>query len=116
MSWAQQTGQRLEMTPLRNPLAMAIGDTLPVRIVFDGKPLVGALIKAWHKHKGQLVILRANTSAQGLVEFNLPYAGDWMISVVHMTPAANDDGERVDGVDWDSYWGSLSFHTRSSQR
>ena len=30
-----------------------------------------------------------------------------MVSVVHMIPAAQDDAE---GVDWDSFWGNLSFH------
>lgn len=106
-TYAIHAGQRLELTPLHNPLALAPGDTLPLKITFDNRPLVGALVKAWHKHKGQLVTIRATTSAQGEVAFNLPYAGDWMVSVVHMIPAAGDDAE---GVDWDSFWGNLSFH------
>ena len=109
LSYAHHTGQRLEITPLRNPLVYAPDGALPLRIEFDNKPLAGALVKAWHKYKGQLLIIRATTSAQGLVEFNLPYAGDWMVSVVHLIPAAKDDAESVDGVDWDSFWGNLSF-------
>lgn len=101
-----QTGQRLEISPLRNPLALATGDALPLTILFDGKPLVGALVKAWHKHSGQLVMMHATTSLQGQVAFNLPYTGDWMVSVVHMIPA--QDAE--EGVDWDSFWGNLTFH------
>lgn len=111
-TYAKHASQRLEMTPLQNPLALAPGEALPVKIVFDDKPLGGALVKAWHKHNGQLVMIRATTSSQGLVAFNLPYAGDWMVSVVHMIPATDRGGEEgnEEGVDWDSFWGNLSFH------
>ena len=114
-TYAKHASQRLEVTPLHNPLTLAPGEALPVKIVFDDKPLVGALVKAWHKHDGQLVLIRATTSAKGEVAFNLPYTGDWMVSVVHMIPAANS-GEEGDeeGVDWDSFWGNLTFHLPSS--
>lgn len=110
-TYAKHASQRLEITPLRNPLTMAPGEALPVQIVFDDKPLAGALVKAWHKHNGQLVMIRATTSAQGEVVFNLPYAGDWMVSVVHMIAATDSGAEEGDetGVDWDSFWGNLSF-------
>ena len=103
--YATAVGQRLEIMPLHNPLLLAPGDALPVKIVFDQQPLVGALVKAWHKHNGQLLLIRATTSATGEVTLNLPYAGDWMVSVVHMVPAMGEPG-----VDWDSFWGNLSFH------
>ena len=106
-TYALHAGQRLELTPVRNPLALSPGDTLAFNILFDKQPLAGALVKAWHKHDGQLVMIRATTSAEGEVTFNLPYAGDWMVSVVHMIPAVDGDEE---GVDWDSFWGNLTFH------
>ncbi|MES2948114.1 MAG: DUF4198 domain-containing protein [Pseudomonadota bacterium] len=108
-TYATQTGQRLEILPLQDPLTQAPGDVLPLKIVFDKQPLAGALVKAWHKHKGQLLMIRATTSAQGLVAFDLPYAGDWMLSVVHMIPAVAS-GDEEEGADWDSFWGNLSFH------
>lgn len=110
-TYALHAGQRLELTPLHNPLLLAPGDALPIRIAFDQQPLAGALVKAWHKHKGQLVMIRATTAANGEVSFNLPYAGDWMVSVVHMIPAV--DGDAEEGVDWDSFWGNLTFHVPS---
>jgi len=109
-TYALHAGQRLELMPARNPLALAPGDALPITILFDKHPLAGALVKAWHKHNGQLVMIRATTSVNGEVTFNLPYAGDWMVSVVHMTPAVDGDEE---GVDWDSFWGNLTFHLPS---
>ncbi len=101
---AKQVGQRLELLPLNNPLLLAPGDALQVRVDFEGKPLAGALLKAWHKHSGQTVIIRATTAADGVATVNLPYAGAWMVSVVHMV-AANG----VKDIDWDSMWGNLSF-------
>ena len=106
-TYAKHASQRLEIIPLHNPLALAPGQSLPARIEFDDKPLAGALVKAWHKHNGQLVVIRAITSSQGEVVFNLPQAGDWMVSLVHMIPAVDSDDE---GVDWDSFWGNLSFN------
>lgn len=99
------TGQRLEILPTNNPLAMVPGDVLGVRVVFDGKPLRDALLKAWHRRGGQTLIIRAKTAADGSATFDLPYAGPWMISVVHMVPATG-----VQDIEWDSSWSNLTFN------
>lgn len=99
------TGQRLEIIPIQNPMLMVPGQTLGIRVEFDGKPLRGGLLKAWHKRGGQTLIIRAKTAADGSASFELPYAGAWMISVVHMIPVF---GEKE--IDWDSLWSSLSFN------
>ena len=110
MTHAIRAGQRLELVPLSDPLTMAPGDALGVQVLFEGAPLAGALVKAWHKgdaggkREGQTVIVRATTSADGQVTVNLPYAGPWMVSVVHMVRAVG-----VKDIDWDSLWGNLSF-------
>ena len=101
-------GQRLEVLPINNPLAMVPGDALGVRVLFDGKPLKDALLKAWHRRGSQTLIIRGKTSADGSAAFDLPYAGPWMISVVHMVPAVG-----VKDIDWDSLWGNLSFSLAS---
>ena len=99
------TGQQLEIVPTNNPLAMLPGDVLGVRVMFDGRPLNNALLKAWHRRGGQTLIIRSKTAADGSASFDLPYAGPWMISVVHMVPAAD-----VKEIDWDSLWSNLSFN------
>lgn len=103
-TYAALTGQRLEIVPSADPLAKAAGDTLSFTLFFDSKPLANALVKAWHQHDGQTLIIRARTAADGKVRFTLPYAGTWMISAVHMI-AANDSAD----LDWDSFWGNLTF-------
>ncbi len=104
-TFAISTGQHLELVPAQNPMAMRPGDALVLNVTFDGKPLGGALVKAWHKHNGQLLIIRTETSAAGRVTINLPYPGAWMLSVVHMVAATD-----ATDVDWESYWGNLSFY------
>ena len=111
-TYATHIGQRLEIKPLNNPLAMQPGTALGLQVVFDGKPLAGALLKAWHRQpghggtadQGQLLTIRTRTAADGKALLRLPYAGGWMVSVVHMVPAQGEAD-----VDWDSFWGNLSF-------
>ena len=105
MTYAVRTGQRLEIVPSNDPLVMKPGDALGLQVLFDDKPLAGALLKAWNKQGGQTLIIRAKTSVDGKAAFNLPYAGGWMISVVHMVPTKG-----VKDIDWDSHWGNLSFN------
>lgn len=108
-TYSTLTGQRLEIVPINNPTTMSAGDVLGVRVVFDGKPLKDALLKAWHRRGGQTLIIRAKTAADGSAAFDLPYAGPWMISVVHMVPVFD-----VKDIDWDSLWSNLSFNLVNS--
>ena len=109
-TYATRTGQRLEIVPSNDPLLMKPGDALGLQVLFDDKPLAGALLKAWNRQGGQTLIIRAKTSVDGKATFNLPYAGGWMISVVHMVPAKG-----VKDIDWDSLWGNLSFKLATAE-
>ena len=72
--------------------------------MFDGKPLRGALMQAWHKQDGQTAIIKTKTDSRGRGKVMLPRPGPWMVSVVHMVPAKNSKDH-----EWDSYWGNLTF-------
>ena len=103
----RSAGQRLDITPLDDPLAAGPGEALRFVLRFDDRPQAGVLVKAWHKQGGDLTVLRATTDAQGGFQFALPLAGRWMLSAVHMV-AATDSAD----VDWDSFWGSVTFDLR----
>ena len=49
-------------------------------------------------------MIKGRSAANGTITFDLPYAGPWMISLVHMIPLKD-----VPGYDWQSYWGNLTF-------
>ena len=105
------TTQRIEIVPLSDPFSKNSKRTgLDFLLLFDGKPLASALIKAWHNEDGQIMMIRATSSFDGKVHLNLPLDGGWMLSVVHMIPVT-DSAE----FDWDSYWGNLSFALRQKR-
>jgi hypothetical protein len=49
-------------------------------------------------------VLRARSGADGRAELKLPAAGGWLISAVHMVEAPAGGG-----VEWESFWSSLTF-------
>lgn len=99
-----RTGQTLEIVPRKNPHTLKPGDALPVEVLFKGAPLSGALVKVWSRRGEQFDVFTSRTDAAGQSTTTLPRAGPWMVSVVHMVP--NTDGQ---GQDWDSHWGNLTF-------
>ncbi len=103
-TFAVHTGQRLEIIPATDPLAAHAGSRVTFAILFEGHPLVGALVRAWHHRGTDLVVLKGRTAADGTVAFELSDAGPWMISLVHMLPLRD-----TPGFDWESCWGSLTF-------
>ncbi|WP_395058717.1 DUF4198 domain-containing protein [Polaromonas sp.] len=102
---SRPTDQTLEIVPVDNSLAKPSDSSMRFKVLFKGKPLDQKLVKAWHRHAGQTLIIRARTDRNGLVDFNLPYTGPWMLSVVHMLASTG-----TENVDWDSFWGNLTFN------
>ncbi len=105
------TGQKLEIVPLSNPLQATAGQVLGFEVRWDARALPGILVKAWHGRAGQTVVIRTVTDRQGRVSVNLPHGGAWMLSAVHMIPVTGEPG-----LDWDSFWSSLSFELADRPR
>jgi len=96
-------GQRLELVPEKNPYAMKGGGELPVRLLYEGKPLAGALVMALPKDR-QASPVSARSDAKGRVRLQLDHPGFWLVKAVHMIPAPPDAG-----AEWESFWASLTF-------
>ena len=97
--------QRLELVAEKNPYALAGGGELPVRLLYEGKPLAGALVMALQRDRPDKVDkVMARTDARGRVTLKLDRPGFWLIKAVHMIPAPPDAG-----ADWESFWASLTF-------
>ncbi|MGC4071556.1 MAG: DUF4198 domain-containing protein [Nibricoccus sp.] len=107
-TYATRTGQRLEIVPQNDPLAAKPGSKITFTVYFDGKPLANGLVRAWHHRDKTLMEIKGRTAADGSITFELPYAGAWMISLVHMIPITD-----VPDYDWQSYWGNLTFELSS---
>jgi uncharacterized GH25 family protein len=96
-------GFPLELIAERQPWLLRDGELLPVRLLYEGRPLAGALVVALHRSDlNSKVGLRSD--ADGRVFFPLSHDGEWLLKVVHMRPA-----KAGSGADWESLWASLSF-------
>jgi uncharacterized GH25 family protein len=96
-------GMTLELIPEKDPYELAPGAELPVRLLYQGKPLAGALVVALGLHQADGKIA-ARSDRDGRVRLRLPEGGFWLVKSVHMVPAPPETG-----VDWESLWASLTF-------
>ena len=99
-------GFTLELLPRKNPYAMRGGGALPLTLLFRGKPAASILVVAMSKDDPDQAV-RARTDAKGHVTLRLSHPGFWLIKAVQMQRAPLDAG-----VDWESWWASLTFELR----
>jgi uncharacterized GH25 family protein len=99
----RHVGMPLELIPEKNPYALRTKASLPLRLLYLGKPLSGTLVVAVPKAAPNRPV-SARSDGQGRVRLPLDVAGDWMIKAVHIVPAP--PGARGQ---WESLWASLTF-------
>jgi uncharacterized GH25 family protein len=95
-------GFTLEIIPEKDPEGWRPRKDLPFRLLYEGRPLAGALVVAMPRQT-PAEKLSARTDGNGRVAFALPHAGVWLVKAVHMLEA---DGRKAD---WQSLWASLIF-------
>jgi len=99
-------GFPLELVAEKSPYALAAGETLPVRLTYQQKPLPGALVIAFNK-KNPEEKQRLRAGADGRVAIRVTAPGTWLVKAVHLVkPPAEAN------ADWLSYWASLTFAGR----
>lgn len=100
-------GLRMELVPETSPEAAVASGSMTVKLLRDGKPLVGTLVKA-HNSADWAVPLTARTDAEGRVKLAIAKPGIWVLNAVDMAAAPKDSK-----ADWESVWASLSFEVVS---
>ncbi len=101
-------GFPLELVAERNPYAIAVGEILPVRLLYQSRPLAGALVVAINR-ENPTDQRAARTDVEGRVGMEMHRRGAWLIKAVHMVPAPLDAN-----AEWESFWASLTFEVRST--
>jgi uncharacterized GH25 family protein len=96
-------GLELELIPEADPTTLPPGSELPVRLLYRGKPLAGALVAALQREDPNDKV-SARSDAKGRVRLRLDRPGMWLVKAVHMIPPSPG----VD-ADWESLWASLTF-------
>ncbi len=94
-------GMVLELVPRRLPSPAV--RRLELELLYNGKPLSGALVKA-NPASAPLAQLQTLTDAAGRASFALDADGVWLVHTVHLEAADPDDDVR-----WQSWWASLTF-------
>lgn len=96
-------GLPLELLAETNPYRLDPDRKLRVRLLYHGKPLAGALVKAFNK-TDPLQPLETRTDGDGRATFTLARPGAWLVSAVHMIPAP-----LLSDADWQSSRASVTF-------
>jgi uncharacterized GH25 family protein len=114
-------GLPLEIVPQVPPGTDA---QLPLRILWGGRPLAGALVKAWRAPLGDGgnpadgatrdpvgLAWQGRSDSRGQLIVPVAAPGEWIVSVVHMVPC-----RETSEADWESTWASLTFEGGSRAR
>ena len=96
-------GLDLEIVPEVSPYASPRPAALPVRVLYEGRPLAGALVKLTDLGHDAAPLEQHRTDGEGRAGFAMPRGGAWMMDVVWTRPLADE------GVDFETVFSSLSF-------
>lgn len=104
-------GLRLELVAETNPYAAAPKRNAPrgFHLLYEGQPLVGALVVAINRDAPEAKI-SARTDRAGRVALALT-PGVWLVKAVHMIPAPAGVA-----AEWESLWASLTFELPTAAR
>ncbi len=102
----KEIGLPLEIIPTKNPFTLKVGDTLPVKVLFQGKPLANAPLGWDHPGDGEPPSGTVRTNEKGEALIPLAKTGLMTIRLTHMTRPKKADHE------WESFWTTLSFELK----
>lgn len=100
-------GLSLEVIALDHPLNWQDGQRLRAKVLYRGKMIPGIKVKLVNTQHNDISTSSALTDAEGVVEFDYPGAGTWMLHTVW--------GDRIENnnmADYSTIFSSLSFEVR----
>lgn len=97
-------GLTLEIVPEANPYALPAGAPLPVRVLYQGRPVAGALVKLTNLGADAKPAAQALTDRAGRATFTYPRRGTWLLNVVWTKPLTEHPR-----ADFDTTFSSLAF-------
>ncbi len=104
-AWSHQFGTKLEILPLADPAGLRAGSKLPVRVLFEGKPLAGARVGVVSRQDGNISREKmVRTDRSGNAKVTLDSAGDLLVRTTYMRPCA-----KCDDADYESFWSAMTF-------
>ena len=104
-------GQTLEIVPLINPYARGTSTALPVRVLFQGRPLANAQVRIQPLYIKDGAVQKIRSDAEGRATFVVPNNGAWLIMVVHARPMTTHPTAAFDTI-----FASMTFGFSNSSR
>ena len=100
----ESLGLPLEIVPERNPYTEPRPATLPVRVIYQGRPLARALVKLTNLEHDAAPVEMQLTDRAGRASFTMPNDGSWLLNVIWTRPLP-----RTSETDFETIFSSLSF-------
>lgn len=100
----QPLGLTLEIVPEQSPYSQPRPATLPVRVIYEGHPLAGALVKLTNLEHDDVPYEMHLTDRGGRARFSMPAAGTWLLNVIWTKPLPSSRD-----TDFETIFSSLSF-------
>jgi uncharacterized GH25 family protein len=97
-------GLPLEIVPDVSPYAMPKPPVLPVHVLFEGRPLAGALVKLTNLEHDAGPVETHLTDQYGRTSFAMPDGGKWLLNVIWSQPLPS-----TQETDFETIFSSLSF-------
>lgn len=101
---SKPVGLPLEIVPEESPYAAPRSTTLPVRVIYEGRPLADALVKLTNLKDDASPFEVHRTDPNGRASFTMPNSGAWLLNVI-WTKAL----PRTEETDFETVFSSLSF-------
>jgi uncharacterized GH25 family protein len=103
-------GLPLEIVPEASPYSVPPPATFPVRVIYAGRPLTGALVKLTNlEHDASPLEVRL-TDHEGRATFTMPGSGTWLLNVIWTKPLPASQE-----TDFETVFSSLSFGVSSGR-
>ena len=110
-SITKPVGFTLEIVPAISPYALKPGQLLPVQVLYQGRPLAGALVKLTNLEFDVRPVSTHLTDAAGHAQFEVPRTGDWLLNVIWTRPIKDNPN-----ADFETTFSSLTFGYSASRR
>lgn len=110
--WKTPLGFKVEVFVERNPSEVKVGADMPIRVLYEGKPLANQILYVGNASKDpgpkatvpEASIYTLKTDAEGRTKFKITAKDKWYVQLIHMQKLTGDED-----ADYESNWSTITF-------
>lgn len=104
-------GYKVEVFVDRNPGSVKAGEDMPIRVLYEGKPLAGQIVYVGRAKQDagakatvpEASVYKLKTDAEGRASFKVGVKDKWYVQLIHMQKIDDPD------ADYESNWSTITF-------